>query len=166
MGRCSDSCGPGGSFAVRSARIVLMTAYPDKAIVEPVLNSLPPEWVATPMTADQLEALGIRGPHVVAGAMSGVAPTEVTAMQTMYGKEVVAGITVARREMHPLTGKGEGDWNIDHYVITRTSHPKVPYALHGPYTTHVQVPANAGLPHWPTLDEFKNYVADARIQLE
>lgn len=143
-----------------------MTAYPERTIVELVLNNLPPEWRATPMNAGELEALGIRGPNVVAGAMSGVAPTEVADMQTMYGKEVVAGITVARREMHPLTGKGEGEWNIDHYVITRTSHPKAPYMLHGPYTTHAQVPAHAGLPHWPTIEEFKTYVASVRIPLD
>ena len=123
--------------------------------VDPVLAELPADWKPKILSSTEIEAIGIRGPNNLEILASGVPPNTGNPRQ-MYGHDVVAGVTVLRQELKPNRAKGEDEVNADHYVLTKFGDSD--FRRYGPYRKQKTMPQNAGIGHWPTVDEFFEFI--------
>lgn len=129
--------------------------------VEAALRELPDGWGPAFLSPAAVSSIGIGGENNLEIAASGVL-CESSSVQ-MYGMDVIAGFTVLREEPNPNREKGEGDVNADHYVLAGSDDR---YLLYGPYKTQKTMAANAGIPHWPSEQEFFAFVDNIHEQQE
>lgn len=122
--------------------------------VEQLLAKLPASWGPAFLSSTDVGLIGISGENNLGIAASGALPNSGPPAQ-MYDQDVIAGFTVTRLELNPKKEAGERDANADHYVLTVITNG---YRLHGPYRTQKSMPANAGIPHWPSELEFFAFV--------
>lgn len=84
---------------------------------------------------------GIARKKDVIGAFSS---GDANAAKKLNNHDAIFGMDVIVHEQNPMREKNEGDVNVYHYVVKRTTRTDYPYLMFGPYA------GDTLMGHWPT----------------
>jgi hypothetical protein len=81
---------------------------------------------------------------------------DANAAKTLNNQEAIFGMDVIVHEQNPMREKNEGDVNVYHYIVKRTTRADYPYLMFGPYA------GDTLMGHWPTDLDVEVYFRPAQ----
>lgn len=105
--------------------------------------SLADEWRIVELPLSNLVNIpGVQRKDDILGAYSS---GDLIDAKSLNNKKAILGMDVIVYERKPKVHRGEGNINVYHYVVIKSTDPALPYCLRGPFTKQ------ALQEHWPRV---------------